>query len=44
MVMVIGPLKNKADAKAEAKKAADKAKKAESEEQPKKSAAVEAAE
>ena len=28
MVMVIGPLKNKADAKAEAKKAADKAAKA----------------
>ena len=44
MVMVIGPLKNKADAKAEAKKAADKAKKAESAEQPKESAAAEAAE
>ncbi len=44
MVMVIGPLKNKADAKAEAKKAADKAKKAESVEQPKESAAAEAAE
>jgi translation initiation factor IF-3 len=44
MVMVIGPLKNKADAKAEAKKAADKLSKAaakdqESPEQPKESAA-----
>ena len=44
MVMVIGPLKNKADAKAEAKKAADKAKQAASVEQPKESAAAEAAE
>ena len=44
MVMVIGPLKNKADAKAEAKKAADKAKRAESAEQPKESAAEPAAE
>ncbi|MEY4993423.1 MAG: hypothetical protein RIS82_545 [Actinomycetota bacterium] len=40
MVMVIGPLKNKADAKAEAKKAADKAAKATvSPEQPNESAA-----
>jgi translation initiation factor IF-3 len=44
MVMVIGPLKNKADAKAEAKKAADKAKQAASVEKPKESAAAEAAE
>lgn len=45
MVMVIGPLKNKADAKAEAKKAAEKAAKAvESPVQPNESAAAEAAE
>jgi translation initiation factor IF-3 len=44
MVMVIGPLKNKADAKAEAKKAADKAKQAASVEQPKESAVPKAAE
>jgi translation initiation factor IF-3 len=44
MVMVIGPLKNKADAKAEAKKAADKAKQAASVEQPKESAVLKAAE
>ncbi len=49
MVMVIGPLKNKADAKAEAKKAADKLSKAAAKEpvsadQPKESAAAEAAE
>jgi hypothetical protein len=43
--MVIGPLKNKADAKAEAKKAAEKAAKAvESPVQPNESAAAEAAE
>jgi translation initiation factor IF-3 len=44
MVMVIGPLKNKADAKAEAKKAAEKAAKAATAEKPNKSAAAEAAE
>ncbi len=44
MVMVIGPLKNKADAKAEAKKAAEKAAKAASAEKPNESAAAEAAE
>jgi len=44
MVMVIGPLKNKADAKAEAKKAADKAKQAASVEKPKEAVAAEAAE
>ncbi|MEN9970392.1 MAG: hypothetical protein RLZZ229_600 [Actinomycetota bacterium] len=44
MVMVIGPLKNKADAKAEAKKAAEKAAKAAVAEQPNQSAAAEAAE
>lgn len=45
MVMVIGPLKNKADAKAEAKKAAEKAAKAvESPVQPNESVAAEAAE
>jgi translation initiation factor IF-3 len=44
MVMVIGPLKNKADAKAEAKKAAEKAAKAAPAEKPNESAAEEAAE
>ncbi len=44
MVMVIGPLKNKADAKAEAKKAAEKAAKASSADKPNESAAEEAAE
>ncbi len=44
MVMVIGPLKNKADAKAEAKKAAEKAAKAATAEKPNESAAAEAAE
>jgi translation initiation factor IF-3 len=45
MVMVIGPLKNKADAKAEAKKAAEKAAKVvESPVQPNESVAAEAAE
>ncbi|MSZ23132.1 MAG: translation initiation factor IF-3 [Actinobacteria bacterium] len=45
MVMVIGPLRNKADAKADAKKAADKAAKAAvSSNQPKESAAAVAAE
>jgi len=45
MVMVIGPLKNKADAKAEAKKAAEKAAKVvDSPVQPNESAAAEAAE
>jgi translation initiation factor IF-3 len=43
MVMVIGPLKNKADAKAEAKKAADKAKQAALAEKQKESAVPDAA-
>lgn len=43
MVMVIGPLKNKADAKAEAKKAADKGKQAALAEKPKDSAVADAA-
>jgi translation initiation factor IF-3 len=44
MVMVIGPLKNKADAKADAKKAAEKAAKAAAAEKPNESAAAQAAE